>query len=288
MKNPVWLCTLVLIAGCYRVAGPRPLPRKDRPPDSRTPEPDFPRPRTYAEALRRLDAMRVEMRALADKERLFEIPDLAREMQFLTDQVRLLAGKEITDPILSRVSKSGELIADIGRLIRRAAERGQKENIRSLLDEAAQQVKLLERFSPLSDEYELKKVPPNCPNTYRRALRRIRGVQASLEEKFQGGDLRKMPPVAEHLVLVGENLKRIALNDISWPVENAVKQATESLRGSLSRIGRAAERDDAATVEHELGLLEEPIRKLDEPWLRYSGVSALQAPKAPESRPERR
>lgn len=243
----------------------------DRPADPR-----YPAPESFSDAVRRLETIQAIARTLASQDRLFEVTEQAAHAGAIARYLPGILDKDVVKPVMDGVTSSGQLLVDIADLLVKAAKAEGVEEARKLIEEIPPQLRELQKFEHLSDEYELKNVPENCPNTYKRALARIRGVHNSLTARLDDGRLWEVPEVAAHLRLVGANLRRIAWNDIKYPLEQGVKEASDAILAGARTLRAAAEREDRATAEAQLRLLDAPVQRLNAIWQVFSGRSALE------------
>lgn len=286
----VVLALAAAVAGCvlHRPAHWRERPRDEtppaNPPDSskarpvvdEPADPRYPAPESFAEAIRRLETIQAVARNLASQDRLFEVPEQAVHAGVIARTLPGLLDKDVVRPVVDRVTSAGQLLIDIADLLVKAAKAERGEEARKLIEEIPPQVHELQKFEHMSDEYELKNVPENCPNTYKRALARIRGVHNSLAARLEEGRLWEVPEIAAHLRLVGANLRRIVWNDIKYPLEQGVKEASEAIQAAARKLRTAAEREDRATAETHLQLLDAPVQRVNAIWQLYTGKSALE------------
>jgi hypothetical protein len=289
MRQAGMLLLLALVGGCvlhrpahwrerprHQVPAPPPDPSKERPVVDEPSDPRYSSPESFADAIRRLETIQATSRGLASQDRLFEVPEHAVHAGAIARYLPGLLDQDVVRPVVDGVTSAGQLLVDIADLLVKASKSEGMEDARKLIEEIPPQLETLRKFEHLSDEYELKNVPENCPNTYKRALARIRGVHNSLAARVEDGRLWEVPEIAAHLRLVGANLRRIAWNDIKYPLEQGAKEASEAILSGSRLLRTAAEREDRATAEAQIRLLDAPVQRLNAIWQLYSGKSALE------------
>jgi hypothetical protein len=254
-------------------APPPPPPPGGEEPAPQAPKADYPLPEDFPAAVRQANDIRSRLATLAEKDRLFETRPASGHLQFLSARLTELLERDAIQKILDQVGNSARTLQDL-------AERLEgPEGKEGLLAANAQILAVLEplkKLEPLSDEYELKKLPQGCPTTFKKALVRINGVYNSIHEKIQAGQTQEIPEVARHLKLVAENLKAIGVNDLAYPLKNRTRESADQLRDSVDRLQAAAERDDKNRVLVEIEKIAGAVRILDGVWRDYSGKSALE------------
>ena len=255
------------------------------------PDPRYPSPESFAEAIRRLDTIQSQARDLTSKGGLFEVTEHAMHAEALAKYLPALADKDVVKPAIDAISSAGQLLVDISDLMTKAAKGERPDEVKTLLEEVPPQLDALQKYENLSDEYELKAgdLPESLPRTYKRALARARGVYNSLESRVRDGKLWEVPEVASHLKLVGQHVRRLAWNDIKYPIDHGAKEAGDAIRYAARTLRTAAEREDRTVAEDQIKSFAAPLARLDAVWQLFSGKSALEAgPKGPPDPPVER
>jgi hypothetical protein len=267
-----------LLTCCYW-QGPRyrNYPRPPDPPPSPTdtqpepPKPAYPAPADFPAALKEIETLKGRISDLATKDRLFEVGSIARHLSAVASHLPDLMEREIADRVLTQITSSARSLQDVAELLERRAPGETKEKVAALNGEILPQLEALKKFEALSDEYEVQNVPRGCPATYKRALTRISGVHNSIQEKIEAGAHAEIPDVARHLKQVAENMRRLAVNDIAYPMRNKVKEGSEKIRELADRLQVSAEREDVGKANSHLSSMEEPLKLLQRLWASYTG-----------------
>lgn len=278
---------LLLLSACVVRDNPRyrSYPQAPAPPPSPadtepvrekpTDRPSYPSPNDYASAVKQVDALRARIADLLEKDRLFEISSVTNHLSFLASNLTDLVERDAIAKIMEQINTGARTLQDVAELLERRAGQETKEKLLALNAEILVQLELLKKFEELSDEYEVQAVPRGCPQTYKRALTRLNGVHNSIQDKVQSDQIAEIPDVARHLKQVAENLRRIAVNDIAYPIKNRVKESSDALRDASDKVAAGAERDDKERVRRNLDSLVDPIKILDGTWKQISGKSAV-------------
>lgn len=251
---------------------PPPSPASTEPPRAK---PSYPAPKDFPSAVKQVETLRLRVVELVEKDRLFEIPSVTNNLSFVASNLTDLAEKDAINKIMDQINSSARTLQDVAELLERRAAQEGKEKVLALNSEILVQLEALKKFEELSDEYEVQAVPRGCPATYRRALTRMNGVYNSIHDKVQSDQLTEIPDVARHLKQVAENLRRLSVNDIAYPIKNRIKEASDVLRDAADKIAAGAERDDKERVKRHLDAFSDPIKILDGTWKQFSGQSAL-------------
>ncbi len=253
---------------------PPPSPTESQPP-RKEPEPrtQYPVPADYSAALKQIESIKVRIAELIDKDRLFEVPGLAKHMSFVAGSTPELVERDAVKGVIDRIEKSSQALLEVADLLERRAAQESKENVLAVNSEILPTLEVLKRFEILADDYEVQNVPRGCPATYKRALSRINGIYNSIHEHVQADRLFEVPAVARHLRQVSENLRRLAVNNISHPMKAHVKEASDKLRESCDLLSFAAEREDKAKAQKEFDALADPMQLLAKLEALYSGAT---------------
>lgn len=283
MRTLTLVLALVTLVGCYYRARRYP-PREPTPAPPRQPPESKPHPQSkqrqdvppeYRLCVRRLYSLREHLQELVSQDRLFEVHDTAEYAQAVAEAMPKLVKFDITNRILDEVDDIGRKIVEAAQQIDRAADAERKDDVASWNARIPDLISALRRYENLSDEYEVKDIPHNCPATYKRALTRLNGIHNSIKERVEKDRLFEIHSVAEHLRVVGENIGKLASQDVTYPMKDTVEKQVEALKAAIHKLHTAADREDRTSAERVIEELKNPIDRLDGVYRQYSGRSAL-------------
>lgn len=283
MRTLALVLALFTLFGCYYrprrypPKEPTPAPPKQQPPKETRAEPKQRHdvPPEYRLCVKRLYSLREHLDELIAQDRLFEVHDTAEYARSVADAMPKLVKFDITNRILDEVDDIGRKIVEAAQQIDRAADAERKEDVTTWNSKIPDMISALRRYESLSDEYEVKDIPHNCPATYKRALTRLNGIHNSIKERVEKDRLFEIHSVTEHLRVVGDNIGKLASQDVTYPMKDTVEKQVEALKAALGKLHASADRDDKTGAERALQQMKEPIDKLDGVYRQYTGRSAL-------------
>lgn len=265
---------------------PPTVPETSPPPPAPGPKP----PGSFSEAMNRVGLLRDRIEELAGQDRLFEIPGTAGRLEAAAQHFFTLFEREYLRGILDDIRLRAQELEEVADLLERRGADESSENLKKLNAEILRIHETLARYEPLADDYEVKNVPPGAPRTFARALVRTKGVHHSIAEKIERSMQFEIPEVASHLKMVAQNLRRLAINNISSPAKTAAQEAMSRIQEAALRIRVASQRDNRTRVLKELETLNASYNALQILWDKFRPIAAPPPPNqdvaAPEPAPE--
>ena len=219
-------------------------------------------PSTYIGSTNRLKSISHELKELTEKHQLYKFHEPLELFDAILVQLPQKAEDGIYQEMRSTINEISSDLGNIAMMIDQSADNGDKETFNLYTSTLHKSIKRLEVYSDLSNEIKTD-FGHNIPQTYRKMLSRLKGVQHALHDMGEKGYIYKAHEEAEHINNISKNISQAFETNVINTLKLKLSENKQTLLQFSEALHKAAdEEDDSIAMAAFEGHINEAIKNL--------------------------